>query len=138
MFFDQQGNPVRLQPDGLRVDKDGVSSNWVQYFLGCWSDQILRTRYIMVRTMTIRKTGRLAVARVGRLEDAATTVSRVIWVEHHPEPCNDAHSLIVGDVLDNDDGLTAILAGVFELRPAFLSPIEIDDVAGSIQDNYSE
>ena len=56
-------------------------------FSGCWTDQILRTRYVMVRSMTVRARGRLAVARVGRLEDTATSVSRMIWVEHHPEPC---------------------------------------------------
>lgn len=91
----KNGTCVGITPDALRVDEDGISVTWVEYFeepppaLHSAAAELKKSR-------KPSKTGVLARAQVSRIMEIAGKLKRTFAVTHTPVDNNDAHSSITG------------------------------------------
>lgn len=90
-----QGACVGITADALRVDDDGISVTWVEYFdepppaLHSAAAELKKSR-------KPTPTGVLARANVGRILEVAQKLNKLFEVTHTPVDDNDAHSSITG------------------------------------------
>lgn len=91
----RQGACVGITADALRVDDDGISVTWVEYF-----DEpppaLQSAASEMKKSRKPTPTGVLARANVGRILEVAMKLKNTFEVVHTPVDENDAHSSITG------------------------------------------
>jgi hypothetical protein len=106
---DKEGQPTGIGTDALRVDDDGISTNWIEYCGGTFE-----TVCALLKTLrTVRRTHRVGVLQVKEVEGVGTAHAVHDPVEgSRPNP---GHALIVGVKPDDVKTLRAI-AVLFELR----------------------
>ncbi len=89
------GHCTGLTPDAIRVDPDGVSVTWVEYFPEP-PPAIQSAALQLKRTRKPSGTGVLARARVARVLEVTTKLGLSCTVTHTPLDENEAHASIVG------------------------------------------
>lgn len=100
------GKPSGIGTDALRVDADGVSTNWIEYYGGTFG-----TVCALFKTLrTVRKSHMVGVVPVKEVERIG---AHAIHDPLEGPPPNPAHALIVGA---NDDKVLRALAVLFEVR----------------------
>jgi hypothetical protein len=91
----RMGVCIGITPDAIRIDEDGISVTWVEYFdepppsLQSAAAELKRSRMPS-------KTGIIARAQVNRVLEVAQKLKQTIAVSHTPVDCNDAHASITG------------------------------------------
>jgi hypothetical protein len=65
MEIDAGGVPVGITREALRVDEDGISTNWIEYDAGDFSTSCL----ILATVRRVRKNHRVGVIKVGEAID---------------------------------------------------------------------
>ena len=88
-----KGKFLGPKPDAFRIDENGISGTWVDYFNAPppARDQAARET---CRARTPGKSGVFPLARVERILEVAQKLGVNAPVVHDPEPNNIAHSLI--------------------------------------------
>lgn len=99
-----------LHPTAFRVDEDGISVTWVQYFSPP-PPSLEQAAIAIKRELASKKSGILACSEVGRILDIANKLGIVASVEHDPQCTNYGHSLIKG--WPNDIGAKVALSRAF-------------------------
>jgi hypothetical protein len=84
-----------ITPDALRVDPDGISVSWLEYF-----DEppalLEQAAKELKKSRKPSATGVVAIANVQRLMEVARKLGLTCSVEHTPIDENDAHCSILG------------------------------------------
>jgi hypothetical protein len=91
----KDGTCVGITPDALRVDEDGISVTWVEYFEEP-PPAIQSAATELKKSRKPTKSGALARARVSRIVEVAQKLKRTFDVDHTPIDDNDAHASITG------------------------------------------
>ncbi len=90
--------------EAIRVDDDGISCNWLEFFKGSEEEQYQQTCLALSRCRTVRRTHLTGKIRVRKIIEAGELNKKQLSVEHdpieHPEP-NPAHSLTKGACRDD-------------------------------------
>lgn len=105
---DANGLPSGIGTDALRVDTDGISTNWIEYCGGTFETVCA----LFGSFRTVRKSHMVGVVAVGEVERVGA------HAVHDPiegPPANPGHALIVG-VEPNDHKMLRAIAVLFELR----------------------
>lgn len=76
----------------FRLDDNGVSVNWLEYFQGSRESQIDRIRSDVSKQLDIRENGRFAVLQIRSIE----SVFKSMYVQHEPSENNPSHAEIRG------------------------------------------
>jgi hypothetical protein len=100
-----------LKPDAFRVDEDGISSNWLEFYNGSFAERLEEAAKMLARMRCVRRTHRCGVMNVGHIEDTGVATEKTVTVIHDPidKPrANPGHALIKGAMPD-DSGLLQAL-----------------------------
>jgi hypothetical protein len=112
---DRLGNLTGVNVDALRVDDDGISTNWIEYDGGNFESACL----ILADLRTVRSSHRVGVMSVKAIEEIGEQSDVALHAAHDPitlpEP-NPAHALIIG-VTPKDSELLLALTTIVSLRP---------------------
>lgn len=109
------GECKAITPEAFRVDPDGISVTWKEYFTEP-PEAIQQAAMEMKKARKPSRSGVLAQANVGRILEVATKLQLAAKVTHTPIDENRAHASITG--WDPDRG--ALLALTFAFRPPFV------------------
>lgn len=91
----KDGTCVGITPDALRIDEDGISVTWVEYFEE--PPPVLQSAAVELKKSRMpTKSGALARAKVGRIFEVAQKLNQTFAVDHTPVDDNDAHASITG------------------------------------------
>jgi hypothetical protein len=102
-----------MDVEALRCDDDGISVTWIEYFGGEGEEQLHAAAHALKGTMAFKKSGVLARATVGEIEDVMKAAGRDVSVLRDVIDENKAHCLIKGIGADELGELLA-LAGAFD------------------------
>ena len=127
LLRDQNNKPLRLLPQAFEMtDKDNgkLSVNWLEYFCGSHSTNIIKTVQAYRKMIKDRYNGRVVgelsafgIGNVGMLEDACAvynyTKVRVVYDERKVEENNKSHARIIRLPLNNQDVMLTLASNVF-------------------------
>jgi hypothetical protein len=108
---DASGTPTGVNADAFRVDEDGISTTWVEYEPGDFNACFAKTCALLAAVRTVRKSHRVGVMNIGKIEDLGRAAGKVIQAIHDPDdapPANPAHALVVGVHPENVELLHAL------------------------------
>lgn len=114
-----------IQPSAFRVDEDGISVTWLEYFQA--SAEPLQAAALALKSERApSKTGVLAHARVARILEVGRKLRlEGVSVSHTPTDLNEGHSSILGWA--NDPGVMLALTFAFhEFTPNTSIPGFVD------------
>jgi hypothetical protein len=119
------------KPDALRVDQDGISSNWLEHETGSFAERLEKVSKILATLRHVRAKHACGVLNVGNIQEAGAATGTDIVVVHDPidtpKP-NPGHALIQG-IAPVDNALLQALTLLVELHPFGAEALAISKAA---------